>query len=133
MKRNDEHGTTYELRIEEKAAYLHAVVTGRNEPETVLRYMEEIRRECALRGCFRVLIEERLEGPRLGTPEVFKIVSEGSRRAGGVLKAIAFVDVHAGKGFMQFAENVAVNRGLPVAVFPTVAAAEDWLRSEASR
>ena len=122
--------TTYELAIEPGPGYLHAIVTGRNSAENVASYMEEIHRECALRGCFRVLIEERLEGPRLGTLAVFRIVSEGSRKAGGTLKAIAFVDVNSGKGLMQFAETVAVNRGLPVAVFPTVAAAEEWLRSE---
>jgi hypothetical protein len=52
--------------------------------------MEEVIRECTARRCFRVLIEERLEGPRLGT---------------------------------------SVNRGFPVKVFPTVAAAEEWLLS----
>jgi hypothetical protein len=31
---------------------------------------------------------------------------------------------------MQFAETVAVNRGLPVVVFSTVADAEKWLLSE---
>ncbi len=32
---------------------------------------------------------------------------------------------------MQFAETVAVNRRLPVAVFPNVADAEKWLLEEA--
>lgn len=118
---------TYKLAIDQKASYLHAIVTGRNSIENVMLYMAEIHRECSLRGCFRVLIEERLEGPRLGTQEVFQIVSEGSQKARGMLKAIAFVNVNAEGGLMQFAETAAVNRGLPVAVFPTVAAAEEWL------
>ena len=54
--------------------------------------MEEAIRECAARRCFRVLIEERLEGPRLGTIEVFGMVSKGSARfrpaAGGFNGAI---------------------------------------------
>ena len=120
----------YRAAIEQKGGYLHAKVTGRNSLENVVRYMEEIHRECERVGCFRVLIEERLEGPRLATSEVFRIMADGSRKAGGQLKAIAFVEVAAAGGQMQFAETVAVNRGLPVAVFPTVEAAEEWLRSK---
>ena len=62
---------TYKLTIEQKPGYLHLAVTGRNSGENVVRYMEEVIRECTARRCFRVLIEERLEGPRPGTIEVF--------------------------------------------------------------
>jgi hypothetical protein len=61
--------------------------------------------------------------------DVFKIASEGCSRAKGRLKAIAYVDVNAEGDLMQFAENVAVNRGFPVAVFSSVADAEKWLLS----
>jgi hypothetical protein len=77
-------------------------------------------------------IEERLEGPRLGTFPVYKVASEGSERARGVLRAIAYVDVHADGNLMDFAETVAVNRGLPISVFPTVAKAREWLLRSAS-
>jgi hypothetical protein len=76
------------------------------------------------------LIEERLDGPRLGTLDVFQIASEESSKAEGLLKAIAYVDVNADGHLMQFAETVAVNRGLPVVVFSTVTDAEKWLLSE---
>jgi len=118
---------TYKLTIDQKPTYLHAIVTGRNSIENVVRYLEEILRECTARSCSRVLIEERLEGPRLGTIDVFEIASQGPIDAQGRLKAIAYVDVHVEGNLMQFAENVAVNRGLPLAVFSTVADAEKWL------
>jgi hypothetical protein len=117
----------YELMIDQKPTYLHAIVTGRNSRENVARYLEDIRHACIARGCFRVLIEERLEGPRLGTLDVFEIVAQGSGRAGGVLQAIAYVDVNAEGDLMQFAATVAANRALPVTVFSTVAEAEAWL------
>ena len=117
---------TYQLEIAQKPGYLHAVVTGPNSKENVAGYMREIGRECAARGCFRVLIEERLDGPRLGTMDVFEIVSEGVRRARG-MKAIAYVDVNARGDTMHFAETIAVNRFLPVAVFSTVAEGEAWI------
>jgi hypothetical protein len=118
---------TYELTIDQKPTYLHAIVTGRNSRENVAHYLEAIRRECRARRCFRVLIEEHLDGPRLGTLEVFEIASEGSSRAFGMLEAIAYVDVNAEGDLMPFAETVAVNRTLPVTVFSTVAEAENWL------
>jgi hypothetical protein len=94
----------------------------------VARYLEEIQRECAARNCFRLLIEERLVGPRLGTTSVFEIASEGTDRAHGRFKAIAYVDVNAEGNRMEFAETVAINRGLPIRVFSSVGDAENWLR-----
>ena len=118
---------TYKLTIERKPSYLHAVVSGLNAKENVARYLEDIIWECVDRKCFRVLIEERLEGPRLGTTDVFELASEGARKTFGTIKSIAYVDVNAEGDLMSFAETVAVNRSMPVKVFQTVAEAEKWL------
>jgi hypothetical protein len=118
---------TYRLTIHEKPTYLHAVVTGRNSRENVERYLAELLRECTTRKCSRVLIEERLEGPRLQTLDVFEIAMEASKKARRKMRAIAYVDVNAAGELMHFAETVAVNRSLPVAVFSTVTDAESWL------
>jgi hypothetical protein len=122
-----EPGMTFKLTILQKPTYLHAVVTGRNSRENVERYLAEVLRECTARNFSRVLIEERLEGPRLQTGDVFEIAMEASEKARRRLKAIAYVDVNAVGALMHFAETVAVNRSLPVAVFSTVADAERWL------
>jgi hypothetical protein len=118
---------SYKLTIAKNPAYLHAVVTGENNRENVMRYLEEVFYECAARGCARLLIEERLEGVRVGTIDVFQIASGGSMRAHGHFKSIAYVDVNAEGDLMQFAETVAVNRGVPVRVFASVRDAEQWL------
>jgi hypothetical protein len=123
----------FQVRIQERPTYLHFTVTGDNGLDSVAGYMEAVLRECTARQCFRVLIEERLEGPRLGTMQVFHLVSKGSERFRGVLQAMAFVDVNAAGDLMGFAENVAVNRAVPVRVFATVAAAEEWLREARPR
>lgn len=102
-------------------------MTGQNSRENIGAYLAEMRGECIARGCFRVLIEERLEGPRLRTLDVFEIVFKGSKEALGLYTAIAFVDVNADGNLMKFAQTAAVNRGLPVSLFPTVAEAEGWL------
>ena len=75
-----------------------------------------------------MLIEERLEGPRLNTREVTEIASKESRSALGFFKAIAHVDINAEGDLMKFAENVAVNRAIPVRNFSTLAEARQWLK-----
>lgn len=119
---------SYQLKIEQKPGFLHAVATGRNTRENVQRYLQDVLRECLARGCGRVLIEERLEGPRLATGDVFDIVAEGAARGGTTLSAIAYVDVNEQGPLMKLAEDVAVDRGVRVRVFGTVADAERWLR-----
>lgn len=122
---------SYHMSTEAKPGYLHFIVTGDNTRENVVRYMEEVVRECTVRQCFRALIEERLQGARLGTLDVFEMVSAGSTRFLRTLQAMAYVDLNArSQEMMQFAENVAVNRAFPVRVFPTVTAAERWLQTE---
>ena len=118
---------TYELTIHQRPTFLHIIVAGQNTRENVMQYMDDLIRECTTRHCGKVLIEERLEGTRLGTFDVYSMVSEGAGRFAGMLKAIAYVDVNADGNLMHFAENVAVNRGISVHVFSTVPDAERWL------
>ena len=118
---------TYHLTITQEPAYLHAIVTGVHSKANVGGFLRDVLRECADRHCFKVLIEERLEGPGLELLDVFKIVSRGSIEASGKLKAIAYVDAHVEAGLMKFAEDVAINRAIPLRLFTTVAEAEKWL------
>lgn len=117
----------YELEITPKGDYLHITVTGENTKENVAAYLDRILEECRARRCEKVLIEERLSGPRLGFPDVFEIASQGSMKAMGTIKSLAYVDVNALDDTMVFAETVAVNRALPVRVFSTVEEAEAWI------
>ena len=117
----------FDLKFAEKARYLHAVVTGDNTKDDVVGYLHALMHECRLRGTTRLLIEERLTGPRLGPVDVFDIAAQGSTEAAGIVQAIAFIDVHAVGETMKFAENVAVNRGLPIRMFAAVVDAEAWL------
>lgn len=123
----------YKLTFTQMPTYLHAVVTGSNTKANVAHYLEDILRECVARRCSKLLIEEHLVGPRLGTVDVFQIAVEGSNRAAGRFEAIAFVDVNAQGDLMKFSETVANNRGLPVAVFASVADAEEWLLAKNSK
>ena len=119
----------YCLSFARHPRYIHATVTGTNTRDAVMRYLDDIRRECGKQDCYRVLIEERLDGPRLPTMDVFAIASEGSMKALGVFHAIAYVDQRMGD-MADFAEMVAVNRGMPVRFFRNVEAAEKWLGTQ---
>lgn len=116
----------YEVSFENYADYIHATVTGTNSRDAVIEYMADIRNECTNCDCFRVLIEEKLEGPRLQAMDIFSIASEGSMKALGLFEAIAYVDEKMGE-MRSFAETVAVNRGMPIATFSTLAEAKNWL------
>ena len=121
----------YEVKVTQKPQYLHFIVTGQNSADTIVRYVDEINRECAARKCFSILIEERLDGPRLSIMEVFELVRNVSSKYEWVFKAIAYVDVKAEGDSMKFAEDACVNRSLPMAVFSTVANAKKWLLNKA--
>ena len=120
---------TYKIIIEQNPTYMHATITGANSRDTVSQYLHELQQECSKRDCFRVLIEECLEGPRLDAMEVFALVSEGSMNALGKFEAIAYVDQKMGE-MAEFAETIAVNRGIPVSVFENVDDAKGWLSQQ---
>ena len=122
---------SYQVTFETRTNFVSATVTGTNSRSVVLRYMTDILTECTRQECFRVLIEERLDGPRLGAMEVFAVASEGSMKALGQYEAIAYVDEKMGD-MADFAETVAVNRGMPVAFFNDVESAREWLSRQKS-
>ncbi len=110
----------YRLTIEQMPTYLHATVTGPNTRENGAGFLHEILEECKARKCFRVLIEDHLEGMRLSVLDVFVIVAHGSVEALGVIEACAYVYTNAESRLMKFAETVAVNRLLRAKVFSNV-------------
>src|SRR5687767_10684083 len=117
----------YTLSIVEEPDYLHAIVTGTNSVANVASYMRDVLTECKTRSYHKVLIEERLDGPRLSIVDVFQVASDGSAQAIGALSALAYVDVNAVGDTMEFAETVASNRSLPARVFETVDDAKKWI------
>lgn len=119
----------YRFAVEPRPGYLHISVTGKNTVANVRRILRDVLRACADHGCKRVLIEEHLTGPSLGTVEVFEIVAEGSHAAGSAFEQMAYVDTNPehDASQLEFIETVAVNRGVKVRVFATVAEAEAWL------
>jgi hypothetical protein len=124
----------YTLTLDQKRGYLHARVTGTNSAETVRAYTQEIHDACVKDRCRAVLIEENLAGPSLSLAAVFGIVAERSVQAAQLHQRIAFVDTNPEHDLsrMEFAENVAVNRGANMRLCPSVEAAERWLLADSA-
>jgi len=117
-----------------KDDYLHIRVQGENSPATVRRYLGDVLQACVQEGCPNVLIEEDLSGERLPIGVVFSIIEEKSASFRSVMSLAAYVDLRAtNPANMRFAETVAVNRGVTVAVFGSVADAEQWLQKKLAR
>ena len=120
---------TYQIKIEKRPNFLHATVTGTNSKQAVIDYWNEIKIACDAHDCFRVLADEKLDGPRFDVMEVFSLISEGSMKMLGQYEAIAYIDRSMGE-MANFAETVAVNRGIPIRVFNNVDDAEEWLAGQ---
>jgi hypothetical protein len=122
----------YQLTVEYKPGFAHFRVTGPNTPETVRGYLMDIYYNCAQNKHPAILVEENLQGPGLRLFDIFEIVSEGSERTWPYIRRIAYVDTNPEHSppDMKFAETVAVNRGVNMRLFASVADAEQWLAEE---
>ena len=121
---------SYTMEIVDRGGYLHCKVLGQQTSANVSAYLHEIYLACIERQVPVVLIEENLEGPGLSMMDIFEVVVKGSKETWPHVQRIAYVDVNPAHPFKdnQFAENVAVNRGVNGKVFRTVAEAEQWIR-----
>ena len=126
---------SYVLSVANKGAYLHITVTGDNTPKNVANYLSEVRDKCVEHQCSKVLIEENLKGPSLGTGVIYKIVTEAGDQVWPVVRRIAYIDVNPEHNMrsMQFAETVAMNRAVNVRLFSSAVDAQKWLEDITGR
>jgi len=119
---------SYSITYLNKPNYLHAVVIGEVTKENVVGYLGEVVNKCIDNNIKRLLIEQKLDGPRLETDDVYQIVSELSTRVEELFEAVAFVDIKADNVLnSKFAETIANSRNIPVKVFFNGKDAEKWL------
>ena len=122
---------SYEFIVTEHATYVHAKVVADRNPANALRFLEEAYAACVKSGRSDLLLEMHLAGGSLTTTSVYNVISQRVPD-GRNLRKIAYVDTSPDDPAMAyFAETVAVNRGVNVRLFQNIAAAEEWLLSEA--
>ena len=124
---------SYQLTIEERPTYVYARADGELTPTNALRFLEEAYAACVRTGRSLLLLDMQLHGPDLNTTNVYEVISQrvadGSR-----LRKIAYVPLQRDdRSMAYFAETVAVNRGVNVHLFETVAAAERWLLEDGQK
>lgn len=119
----------YQLAITVQEDYLHVRIEGDNTLQTVLDYTAELYLECMKRNCWKVLVEENLQGPAMSLIDVYQAASEASDKVQRPA-LMAFVDINPQhpQQNMEFAGKVALNRGLNIRVFANVPDAETWIR-----
>jgi len=117
----------YQLTIEERPTYVYARVEGDLTAANALRFLEEANAACVKSGRTDVLLDMQLHGPNLNTTNIYEVISQRAP-SGSKLRKIAYVPYKGGDPSMaHFAETVAINRGVNVRLFESVAAAERWL------
>lgn len=118
---------SYQLTIEERPAYIYARADGELTPANALRFLEEAHAACVRSGRTDLLLDMQLHGPNLNTTSVYDVISQRAA-SGSKLRKIAYVPYKSDDQSMAyFAETVAMNRGVNVRLFDSVAAAERWL------
>ena len=118
---------SYQLTIEERPTYVYARADGDLTADHALRFLQDAYGACVRIGRSSLLLDMQLHGPNLNTTNVYEVIS---RRAadGSKLRKIAYVPFRQDdRSMADFAETVAVNRGVNVRLFESVAAAEGWL------
>ncbi len=117
----------YQLKIEERPTHVYARADGDLTAENALKFLEEAYAACVRSGCAALLLDMQLHGPKLATTSVYEVISQRAAD-GSKLRKIAYVPSASDDPSMPyFAETVAVNRGVNVRLFESVAAAERWL------
>ena len=121
----------YQLTVDERPTYVCAKAVGDLTAANVLRFLEEAYAACVKGGRSDLLLDMQLTGQSLSTTTIYNVLSQRVRD-GLKLRKIAYVDSTnaVDPGMAHFAESVAVNRGVKVHLFHTVALAEEWLLSE---
>ena len=125
---------TYSFIVEVKPTYLHAKGQGEMTEINARQLLIDAYQACVEHNMDRLLVEMCFTGKSLSFGSVYSVIADRSRD-GSMLKSIAYVDnnsAHAGD-IAEFAETVAVNRGVNVRLFESVAAAERWLHDEAAK
>ena len=117
---------SYQLSVEVLQGYVHAKAAGERTPENALRFLKDAYAACVKSGRTSLLVEMHFSGPSMSPTSIFDVISD--RVADGLkLQKIAYVDASPDLGGAFFAETVAMNRGVNVRLFRSLAEATAWL------
>jgi hypothetical protein len=119
----------YKLAIETKNDVLWVKATGTRSRETVLDMSGDVLEACVKERVKKVLIDVRELQGRLLPKDSYDIAAKHfpKIRDPNVITQAALVDLEEFRDQYRFFENVAVNRGFNLRIFPNVEDALQWL------
>ena len=120
---------SYTIEVTPEDNHLHITVGGENSPDTVRNYLSDILAAVKRHGQSNILIEENLRGPSIKILDMFDVVTKASERTAPNILRIAYIDMNKDhdRKALQFAETVALNRGINVRLFDNRQEALRWL------
>ena len=120
---------SYNLTIEKKEDVLWVTATGNRSLQTVLAMSKDIFAACVEKKVKKVLADVRALEGRLNMIEAFDIPDKyfPKMRNRSVITRNAIVDLKEYENSYKFFENVAVNRGFHLRIFPNIEEALEWL------
>lgn len=123
---------SYTLETTRKPGYLHVKVTGKNSPESVKRYLEDVFGAVKRHHATGVLVEEHLTGPSINALDMIRIATGDVISSFAALRRIAYVDTNPEHAIedMAVAEDILHQRGLHVRIFRRVREAETWMAAD---
>ena len=129
MKTEPNNEEARDIRFEDRNDYLYAFFTGKRDGlADAIRFWRRAIEECNKRNYGKLLIEQDFPKP-LSMDDAFCLADAIAKMPVGKIK-IAFADRDYTQNVTnQFAETVAVNRGVFGRVFTNLHEAETWLVS----
>lgn len=123
---------SYHLTIEKKDDVLWVTATGDRSLEAVLAMGREILAALVENKVTKALVDVRALAGRLGTMESYEVVNGhfSEWRDRSVITRCSIVDLEEFEQSYQYFENLAVNRGFALRIFPDIDKALAWLRQD---
>ena len=119
----------YQIKVEQTPDYLHIAGAGTYTEENLRRFLLDAHRATLEHPCSSILLELDFAGRSLNMGSLYSIVCEKSAEA-ATFERIALVDVNPERTpeHAEFVETVAINQGVNIRLFATVAEAMRWLQ-----
>ena len=123
---------SYSLSVQQRGEVLWVAATGTRSFETVLAMSKDIMSACAEKGARKVGIDVRQLQGRLAPLDSFEIVDRHfpAIQSTRVITQAAIVDLREFEARYRFFEDLAVNRGFNLRVFPEPGPALAWLAKD---
>jgi hypothetical protein len=123
---------SYEIEFIEENDYLHAIIKGFRNSDSIKHATRDICENCIKNKCTKALVDVRDIKEHIDVSEIFDLASfqlpEIIKRS---INKVAILESEGNNIYIEnskFFENVATNRGHNVKIFSDISDAKKWLK-----